>query len=100
MVHAYKLKPNRQLDLFIDATSAREFYYRIKYISAVNEADRKLYDEIIDNINFIDTRNAQVDRETRAIAKSVMNMENEEENLRELKNIKNPNIEKFMPIKL
>ncbi len=88
VVHAYKLKPNRQLDLFIDAGSAREFYYRVKYISAVNEADRKLYDEIIDNINFIDTRNAQVDRETRAIFKSVMNMENEEENLRELKNDK------------
>lgn len=86
VVHAYKLKPDRQLDLFIDATSAREFYYRIKYISAVNEADRKLYDEIIDNINFIDTRNVQIDRETRAIAKSVMDMENEEENLRELKN--------------
>lgn len=95
VVHAYKLKPNRQLDLFIDATSAREFYYRIKYISAVNEADRKLYDEIIDNINFIDTRNAQVDRETRAIVKSVMNMEKEEENLRELKNDKESKYKKI-----
>ena len=85
VVHAYKLKPDRQLDLFIDASSAREFYYRIKYISAVNEADRKLYKEIIDNINFIDTRNAQIDRETRAIAKSVIDLENEEANLRELK---------------
>ena len=85
VVHAYKLKPDRQLDLFIDASSAREFYYRIKYISAVNEAYRKLYKEIIDNINFIDTRNAQIDRETRAIAKSVIDLENEEANLRELK---------------
>jgi murein hydrolase activator len=95
VVHAYKLKPNRQLDLFIDAGSAREFYYRVKYISAVNEADRKLYDEIIDNINFIDMRNAQVDRETRAIFKSVMNMENEEENLRELKNDKESKYKKI-----
>ncbi|MCF7832607.1 MAG: peptidoglycan DD-metalloendopeptidase family protein [Candidatus Marinimicrobia bacterium] len=88
VIHAYKLKPNRQLDLFIDASTPREFYYRIKYISAVNEADRKLYDEIIDNINLIDTRNAQIDRETRAIAKSVIELENEEENLQELKNDK------------
>ncbi len=86
VVHAYKLKPNRQLDLFIDAVSVREFYYRIKYISAVNEADRKLYDEILDNINLIDTRNTQIDRETRAITKNVIDLENEEENLRELKN--------------
>ncbi len=86
VVHAYKLKPNRQLDLFVDAASAREFYYRIKYISAINEADRKLYDEILDNINFIDTRNAQIDRETRAITKSVIDLENEEDNLLELKN--------------
>ncbi|RKY55624.1 MAG: hypothetical protein DRP93_03010, partial [Candidatus Neomarinimicrobiota bacterium] len=86
VVHAYKLKPDRQLDLFIDATSAREFYYRVKYISAVNEADRKLYDEIIDNINFIDTRNDQIDRETRAIAKNVIDLENEEDNFRELRN--------------
>ena len=86
VVHAYKPKPNRQLDLFVDAASAREFYYRIKYISAINEADRKLYDEILDNINFIDTRNAQIDRETRAITKSVIDLENEEDNLLELKN--------------
>jgi murein hydrolase activator len=85
VVHAYKLKPNRQLDLFIDATSPREFYYRIKYISAVNEADRKLYDEILDNIYLIDTRSAQIDRETKTIAKRVKDLEIEEANLRSLK---------------
>ncbi|MEA2077917.1 MAG: peptidoglycan DD-metalloendopeptidase family protein [Candidatus Marinimicrobia bacterium] len=85
VVHAYKLKPDRQLDLFIDAASPREFYYRIKYISAVNEADRELYNAIIDNINFIDTRNAQIDRETKAIAKNVKDFEQEQNNLKKLK---------------
>jgi murein DD-endopeptidase MepM/ murein hydrolase activator NlpD len=85
VVHAYKLKPARQLDLFIDAASPREFYYRIKYISAVNEADRKLYKDIIDNIELIDTKSAQIDRETKAIAKKVKELEKEQISLNDLK---------------
>ena len=85
VVHAYKLKPARQLDLFIDASSPREFYYRIKYISAVNEADRKLYKDIIDNIKVIDTKSAQIDRETKAIAKKVKDLESEQQDLGKLK---------------
>ena len=85
VVHAYKLKPDRQLDLFIDAASPRELYYRIKYVSAVNEADRELYQEIVDNIRLIDTRSAQIDRETKAIAKNVRELEEEQENLSALR---------------
>ena len=85
VVHAYKLKPDRQLDLFIDAASPRELYYRIKYVSAVNEADRELYQEIVDNIRLIDTRSAQIDRETKDIAKNVRELEEEQENLSALR---------------
>lgn len=85
VVHAYKLKPDRQFDLFIDAASPREFYYRVKYISAVNAADRDLYKELIDNIKFIDTRNAQIDRETRQIASKVQDLEKDQKNLEALK---------------
>ena len=88
VVHAYKLRPDRQFDLFVDAASPREFYYRIKYISAVNAADRKLYKELLDNIKFIDTRNAQIDRETRVIAGKVKELEKEQKNLEALKSEK------------
>jgi len=85
VVHAYKLKPARQLDLFIDAASPREFYYRIKYISAVNEADRQLYKDILDNIEEIDTKSTQIDRETKAISRKVKDLENEQRDLGKLK---------------
>ena len=85
VVHAYKLKPDRQLDLFIDASSPREFYYRVKYISAVNEADRQLYKDIEDNIELIDNKSTQIDRETKAIAKKVKDLENEQKDLGKLK---------------
>ena len=85
VVHAYKLKPARQLDLFIDAASPREFYYRIKYISAVNESDRQLYKAILDNIEEIDTKSAQIDRETKAISRKVKDLENEQRDLGKLK---------------
>jgi septal ring factor EnvC (AmiA/AmiB activator) len=88
VVHAYKLRPDRQFDLFVDAATPREFYYRIKYISAVNAADRKLYKELLDNIKFIDTRNAQIDRETKAIANKVIELEKEQKNLEALKSEK------------
>lgn len=85
VVHAYKLKPARQLDLFIDAASPREFYYRIKYISAVNEADRQLYKDILDNIEEIDTKSAKIDKETKAISRRVKDLEKEQNDLQDLK---------------
>ena len=85
VIHAYKLKPDRQLDLFIDAASPRELYYRIKYVSAVNEADRELYHDIIDNIQLIDTRSKQIDKETKAIAENVRELEKDKENLSALR---------------
>ena len=88
VVHAYKLRPARQWDLYFDATSPKEFYYRIKYISAVNQADRQLYKDIQGNLNLIDTRQAQIREESEAIRRNVAALEKEQNNLKKLKSDK------------
>ncbi len=99
VVRAYKLRPKRQFDLFVDAASSREFYYRIKYISSVNEADRKLYKEISDNMNLIDTRNTQIDRESISIAQKVKELEKEQNKLEKLKQEKEQKHKKILASK-
>lgn len=96
VVRAYKLRPQRQFDLFVDAANTREFYYRVKYISAVNEADRKLYKELLDNIDLIDTRNAQIDRESKSIARKVNDLKKEQDNLEDLRNTKEQKYRKIV----
>lgn len=81
---AYKLRPARQWDLFIDAASPREFYYRVKYITAVNRADRDLYNDIRDNISFIAKRQKQIEAEASAIRKNVRDLEKEQISLKKL----------------
>ena len=88
VVHAYKLRPARQWDLYFDATSPKEFYYRIKYITAVNQADRQLYKDIQDNLNLIDMRQAQIREESEAIRRNVAALEMEQGNLKKLKSDK------------
>lgn len=85
VVHAYKLRPARQWDLFVDAASPREFYYRVKYISAVNRADRKLYDEIKNNMNLISRRSTQIRREASSIQTNLASLDKEKDNLEKLK---------------
>ncbi|MDZ7822417.1 MAG: hypothetical protein U5N26_11795 [Candidatus Marinimicrobia bacterium] len=82
---AYKLRPARQWDLFVDAASPREFYYRVKYISAINRADRDLYHNIRENIAFIARRRRQIEAEAAAIGKNVRELEQEQEALETLK---------------
>ncbi|MCK4812951.1 MAG: peptidoglycan DD-metalloendopeptidase family protein [Candidatus Marinimicrobia bacterium] len=88
VIRAYKLRPNRQWDLFIDAASPREFYYRVKYITAINRVDRQLYRDILTNINLIDLRQIQIAEETKEIKRSVASMENEQSILKRLKSEK------------
>ncbi|MBN2781140.1 MAG: peptidoglycan DD-metalloendopeptidase family protein [Candidatus Marinimicrobia bacterium] len=88
IVRAYKMRPARQWDLFIDANSPREFYYRIKYITAINSADRKLYHEILDNMKLIDLRRKQISDESRAIEGNVSALQKEQKNLEKLKSEK------------
>ncbi len=88
VIRAYKLRPDRQWDLFIDAASPREFYYRIKYITAINRVDRQLYRDILTNINLIDLRRMQINEETKEIKRSVTSMENEQNALKRLKSEK------------
>lgn len=85
VVHAYKLRPARQWDLFVDAASPREFYYRVKYISAVNRADRKLYDEIKNNMNLISRRSTQIRQEASSIEANLASLDKEKDNLEKLK---------------
>lgn len=96
VVRAYKLRPQRQFDLFVDAANSREFYYRVKYISAVNEADRKLYKELLDNIKLIDRRNSQIDRESKSIARKVNDLKNEQANLEKLRKEKEKKYSKIV----
>lgn len=99
VVRAYKLRPKRQFDLFVDATSSRQFYYRIKYISSVNTADRKLYQEIVDNIDLIDTKNTQIGRESISIAQKVKELEKEQNKLEKLKQEKEIKYKKILASK-
>ena len=95
VVRAYKLRPQRQFDLFVDAASTREFYYRVKYITAVNEADRKLYKELHDNIKYINRRNAQIDRESRSIQGKMNDLASEQDKLEDLRKEKEKKYKKI-----
>lgn len=85
VVHAYKLRPSRQWDLFVDAASPREFYYRIKYISAVNRADRKLHQNIRTNMSLISRRRTQIQQEAAAIQNNLAALRREQGGLDKLK---------------
>ena len=92
---AYKLRPERQWDLFVDAASPREFYYRVKYISAVNRADRELYDSIKDNMELISQRRRQIREETAAIRDNMRDLEAERASLEDLRRDKQKQYEKI-----
>jgi murein hydrolase activator len=86
IVHAYKLRPARQWDLLVDAASPRELYYRVKYISAVNRADRQLYQSIRSNMKLISRRSSQIEEEVSSIRKNLASLDNEKRSLSKLKN--------------
>lgn len=84
VVHAYKLRPARQIDLYVAATSPREFYYRIKYISAVNRADRQLHQNIQSNMTLISRRRTQIQQEAEAIRNNLAALQQEQKSLDKL----------------
>lgn len=88
VIRAYKLKGHRQAGLLLEAASPRQFYYRVKYLSAVNSADRQLYKAIIETMETIDTRQAELSREEKNIRGTVVSLKREKAKLETLQNEK------------
>ncbi len=85
VVRGYKQHNNDILELLFSSKGLKQFYYRLKYLNAINQSEKKLFYEIRDLMAAIDTQTQMIREETDKLQTSIADLNNEQKQLRSLK---------------
>ncbi|MCK5520899.1 MAG: peptidoglycan DD-metalloendopeptidase family protein [Candidatus Marinimicrobia bacterium] len=75
IVRAYKIHNNDIMELLFTSKGMKQFYYRLKYINAINQSEKKLYHDIRALINAIDEQTALINTENKKIKGDIITLD-------------------------
>jgi len=85
VVNGYTLHNNDVLELLFSSEGLKQFYYRLKYVNAINRTEKELFYKIRDLVKRIDEQQVLIQAENEEISRNIASLSGEKEDLRSLK---------------